>query len=118
MTTANIDRDSITTEAKHVRDSNGGSLYRIGSIDMVVLNGTYKEMGLQYGDLAKDKLLATRDFWKKIFIDSGKLSYESIHAAIGGPFYTSAKKPGKISTMGSLRQAASAARKLLSWTTG
>ena len=45
MTTANIDRDSITTEAKHVRDSNGGSLYRIGSIDTVVLNGTYKEMG-------------------------------------------------------------------------
>ena len=95
MTTANIDRDSITTEAKHVRDSNGGSLYRIGSINMVVLNGTYKEMGLQYGDLAKDKLLATRDFWKKIFIDSGKLSYESIHAAIGGPFYTSATKTRK-----------------------
>jgi len=61
MTTTTIDRDSITKVTTHIRDSNGGSLYRIGTVDLVVLNGTYREMGLQYGDLAKDKILATRD---------------------------------------------------------
>jgi len=95
MTTTTIDRDSITKEATHIRDSNGGSLFRIGTVDLVVLNGTYREMGQQYGDLAKEKILATRETWKKLFVDSGKLSYESIHEVVGGPLYTSATRTRK-----------------------
>jgi len=44
-----INMDSITTEVTHVQDWNGGSLHRIGGVDMVVLNGTYKEMGRRTG---------------------------------------------------------------------
>ncbi|GAB6909722.1 hypothetical protein DESC_610013 [Desulfosarcina cetonica] len=49
-------------------------------------------MGQQYGHLVKDKIIATRDVWKKIFIDSEALTYESILKVIGKPFYTSAPK--------------------------
>ncbi len=43
--TQEVDRNSITSEVTHVRDWNGGSLHQIGALDLVVLNGTYKEMG-------------------------------------------------------------------------
>ena len=36
---ADVDRDAITTEVTHVRDWNGGRLYRVGGMDLVVLNG-------------------------------------------------------------------------------
>lgn len=91
-TAKDVDRDSITTEVTHVQDWNGGSLHRIGGVDMVVLNGTYKEMGRQYGHLAKDKMIAALAGWKKIFIDTGVLDFESIHEVIGAPFYMSAPK--------------------------
>ena len=87
-----IDRDSITKEVTLIRNWKGGSLYQIGGIDLVVLNGTYKEMGQQYGHLVKDKIIATREGWKKIFVDSGALTYESILQVIGRPFYNSAPK--------------------------
>ena len=87
-----VDRNSITTEVTHIQDWNGGSLHRIGGVDMVVLNGTYKEMGRQYGHLAKDNMIAALAGWKKIFIESGVLDFESIHEVIGGPFFTSAPK--------------------------
>jgi len=87
-----VDRDLITTEATLVGDFEGGQLYRVGTLDIAVLNGTYKEMGRQYGSLVKDKILSTRDSWKKVFIDSGTLSYESILEVIGIPFYTSSPK--------------------------
>ncbi|MDX8339041.1 C45 family autoproteolytic acyltransferase/hydrolase [Draconibacterium sp. IB214405] len=87
-----IDKNLIVKDVKHVKDSNGGSLYKIGPLDLIVLNGTYKEMGRQYGELAKEKMVATRDYWKKVFMDSGKLTFESIMEVIGTPFYTSAPK--------------------------
>ncbi len=40
-----VDRNSITSEATQLKDWKGGSLYQIGVLDLVVLNGTYKEMG-------------------------------------------------------------------------
>ncbi len=89
MDGSDLDRDAITSEVTRVRDSGGGSLHRVGSLPVVVMNGTYEEMGRQYGDLMKDELHATRDRWKQIFVDSGALSFESILEAIGRPFYTS-----------------------------
>ena len=88
--TQDVDRNSITSEAKHVRDWNGGSLYQIGGLDLVVLNGTYKEMGRQYGHLVKDKLIVSRDRWKKVFVESGTLSWETILEVLGRPVYTGA----------------------------
>ena len=35
-----IDRNSITKEVKHVKDLYGGSLHKIGTLDLLVLNGT------------------------------------------------------------------------------
>lgn len=87
-----IDRDSITKEATLIKNWKGGSLYRIGGIDLVVLNGTCKEMGQQYGYFVKDKIIATREGWKKIFLDTGALTYESILQVIGRPFFESAPK--------------------------
>lgn len=87
-----VDKNSITREVTHVSDWNGGSLYKIGKLDLVVLNGSYKEMGRQYGHMAKDKIIAARDGWKKVFIESGTLSFESILEVIGMPVYTSAPK--------------------------
>ena len=92
MKTQNIDKDKINSNAKLVREYEGGQLFRVGILDLVVLNGTHKEMGQQYGGLVKDKILTTRDTWKKIFVDSGKLSFDSILKVIGTPFYTSAPK--------------------------
>ena len=92
MKTENIDKDKIDSNVKLVREYEGAQLFHIGILDLVVLNGTHKEMGQQYGGLLKEKILTTRDTWKKIFIDSGKLSFESILKVIGKPFYTSAPK--------------------------
>lgn len=92
MKTQDIGKDEIVSNAKFVREYEGGKLFRIGILDLVVLNGTHKEMGQQYGHLVKDKILTTRDNWKKIFVDSGKLSFDSILKVIGTPFYTSAPK--------------------------
>lgn len=91
----NTEMNSITSEVTHVRDSGGGTLYQVGTLPVVVMNGSYKEMGQQYGDLAKDRLLGARDGWKKIFVDSGTLSFESIHEVLGRPFFMSAPKVRK-----------------------
>lgn len=89
---SNIDKDAITAEATLENDVDGGQRYRIGILNLVVLNGTHAEMGRQYGTLMKDELHATRDIWKKLFVDSGKVEYESFLEVIGRPFYTSAPK--------------------------
>jgi hypothetical protein len=64
-----------------------GKLYRLGILDVVVLNGTYKEMGRQYGTLMKDKILTIRDELIKQYIDPEILSYDVMKGLIGEPFY-------------------------------
>jgi len=59
MKTENIDKDKIDSNVKLVREYEGAQLFHIGILDLVVLNGTHKEMGQQYGGLLKDKILAT-----------------------------------------------------------
>ena len=56
-----IDRDSIDSTMKEIGSHGEGKLYRQGVLDVVVLEGTFKEMGCQYGNLLKDKILAVRD---------------------------------------------------------
>jgi len=40
----------------YISSFEGGHKYRLGNIDVLLLSGTYKEMGRQYGGLMKDKL--------------------------------------------------------------
>ncbi len=95
QTNTKVDKNSITQKATKIKDYQGGSLYRIGVMDIVVLNGTYKEMGQQYGYLVKDKIIGARDAWKKIFVESEKIAYEDILKVIGMPVYTSVPKAVK-----------------------
>ncbi|MBN1288781.1 MAG: hypothetical protein JXA49_03985 [Actinobacteria bacterium] len=47
----------------YVKSFEGGNLYRLGKLDVVVLSGTYGEMGRQYGALLKEKI---RDFYDEV----------------------------------------------------
>lgn len=64
-----------------------GELYRSGKINILVLKGTYKEMGRQYGGLIKDQI---RQFYKiaieKRFINKQKISYELAKKFSAGAF--------------------------------
>ena len=44
------------TALKHVADSQGGKLFRAGEVRVLVLTGSYRQMGRQYGALLKDDL--------------------------------------------------------------
>jgi hypothetical protein len=48
---AKIDQDTIDSNAKLVSEYAGAQLFHVGILDLVVLNGTHKEMGHQYGSL-------------------------------------------------------------------
>jgi len=52
-----MNRDAIDSKLEPVGSHEAGKLYRLGILDVVVLNGTSKEMGRQYGTLMKDKIL-------------------------------------------------------------
>mmetsp|Transcript_5378 Transcript_5378/g.8492 ORF Transcript_5378/g.8492 Transcript_5378/m.8492 type:complete len:415 (-) Transcript_5378:28-1272(-) len=49
--------DAIDTSATLVAEFEGGQLYSLNSLHLVVLNGTYHEMGRQYGHLLKEQIL-------------------------------------------------------------
>ena len=42
MKTQKIDKDKIDSNAKLVREYEGAQLFRVGILDLVVLNGTHK----------------------------------------------------------------------------
>jgi hypothetical protein len=42
--------------ASPVKEFEGGRFFRSGKIDILVLEGSYREMGRQYGGLVKDRL--------------------------------------------------------------
>ena len=56
-----IDRDAVETSKKEIGSHGNGKLYRQGVLDVVVLEGTFMEMGRQYGTLLKDKILAIQN---------------------------------------------------------
>ena len=84
-----IDRDKIESSMKEISTYEGGKLYRQGVLDVVVLNGTFMEMGRQYGNLMKDKIIAVRDELIKEYIDPEVLGYDIMKQVIGEPFYKS-----------------------------
>ena len=49
--------DEIVSEATEVAEFEGGQLYKQDAVHIVVLNGTYGEMGRQYGHLLKEQIL-------------------------------------------------------------
>lgn len=49
--------DEIVSEATEVAEFEGGQLYKQDAVHIVVLNGTYYEMGRQYGHLLKEQIL-------------------------------------------------------------
>ena len=60
----------------------GGQRYVAGPYNVIVLSGSYREMGRQYGSLMKDELLAEYTFLTNNFTQRGYTT-EQIHA-IGG----------------------------------
>jgi len=91
-TAPSFDRDAVDNTLKEVASHGDGKVYRLGVIDVVVLNGDFKEMGRQYGTLMKDKILAVRDALIKEYIDPEVLSYDIMKEVIGEPFYKSQPK--------------------------
>lgn len=71
--------DDIDTTQTEVADFEGGKLYKMNPCDLVVLSGTYREMGRQYGHLLKDGIVYMRDLLKKEFIDTPGGAYHPAH---------------------------------------
>lgn len=57
-------------EMKFQRSFEGGKLYRIGEVRILELTGSYRQMGRQYGALAKDALRAMIAAINKNFLNS------------------------------------------------
>ena len=85
--TWNPDWDKVSTEARPLKDAEGGQLYRMQSAYLVVLNGDYRQMGRQYGLLLGDQLKDMRARIIDEFITRDGIRYESIRDLIGNPFY-------------------------------
>lgn len=90
-----IDKNAIVTSIKEVKTFQGGKLSRLGILDLVELNGTFYEMGFQYGTLMKDKIIAVRDELIKEYIDTEVLSYDIMKGVLGEPFYKALPKRTK-----------------------
>jgi len=91
-TNKQVDRDKIESTLTEISTSGKGKLSRLGVLDVVVLEGTFIEMGRQYGHLLKDKILAVRDELIKEYIDPEILGYDIMKQIIGEPFYKSQPK--------------------------
>ena len=87
-----FDRNAIESSIKEIGTHGEGKLSSVGVLDVVVLKGTFLEMGRQYGALLKDKILAVRDELIKEYIDPEILDYDTMKQIIGEPFYKSQPK--------------------------
>ena len=63
--------ETVGTGLKQVATSGNGTRYEAGSYHVVVLSGTYREMGRQYGALMKDELRAEYAMLRSHFTASG-----------------------------------------------
>lgn len=59
--------DEIDSKAAKIAEFEGGQLYKQNAIHIVVLNGTFHEMGRQYGHLLKEQINWHFDELKKDF---------------------------------------------------
>ncbi|MBU2473665.1 MAG: hypothetical protein KKG91_02915, partial [Candidatus Omnitrophica bacterium] len=66
-------------DIKLVKEFEGGKLYQAGGIDLLELNGSYHQMGRQYGGLLKQKIDKFYDLAiEKHYIERLGISYELI----------------------------------------
>ena len=76
---ANAGKEVVQPGLTFIKSSEGGRLYRADKFDIVVLTGTYREMGRQYGALVGDKI---RRFYEagieNEVIKRGGLSYDQL----------------------------------------
>lgn len=95
--------DANTTE---VAEYEGGQLYKMNPCYLLVLNGSYRQMGRQYGQLLKDQIKYMRDLLKKEFIETpggayktsepgGLMSYEDMRAIAATGYYLAKPKHHK-----------------------
>lgn len=70
-----------TQDINFVKEYMGGELYKAGKINVLKLNGTYRQMGRQYGALLKDEISEFYDFAiNERFIKKEGIPYEEIEA--------------------------------------
>jgi hypothetical protein len=62
--------DTRGTELKYVSEFEGGKLYRAGEVRVLELTGSYRQMGRQYGALAKDDLKAMHTTIGEVFLNN------------------------------------------------
>ncbi len=86
------DWDKISTSVKKIAEFEGGEHYRHDAVDLLVLNGSYKAMGRQYGTFMKEKLAIIKNDLIQLYIAREVMSYDTIKELIGKPFYKAAPK--------------------------
>jgi hypothetical protein len=59
-----------STELKYVAEFEGGKLFKAGAVSVLELNGNYRQMGRQYGDLVKDDLQAMHTTIGEVFLNN------------------------------------------------
>jgi hypothetical protein len=70
---------------KPVAEFEGGQLYKNGPVDIVVLEGTYRQMGRQYGTLLSGKIKEFYTLLENSFVKSGLFTSEQIRNFISKP---------------------------------
>jgi hypothetical protein len=59
-----------STELEYVAEFEGGKLFKAGAVSVLELNGNYRQMGRQYGDLVKDDLQAMHTTIGEVFLNN------------------------------------------------
>lgn len=79
-----------------IKEFEGGKLYQSGIFDVVILKGTYRQMGRQYGGLVKDKIIS---FYEenvvKTIIDGKLMTLEQLNEMSVKPYLNSCAKRQK-----------------------
>lgn len=98
--------DACDSTAKEIAEFEGGRLYKMNPCHLLVLNGTYREMGRQYGHLLKEGIAYMRDLLAKEFIETpggaypgakpgGLMTYEEMRSIAATGFYLGKPKHHK-----------------------
>lgn len=98
--------DTCDTTATEVAEFEGGQLYKMNPCNLMVLNGTYRQMGRQYGHLMKDGIHYMRDLLEKEFViapggayhpaqPAGLLTYENMRDITADGYYKGKPKHHK-----------------------
>ncbi len=61
---------AASAELKYVAEFEGGKFFKAGNVSVLVLTGSYRQMGRQYGALAKDDLQAVHNTISDVFLNN------------------------------------------------